>query len=68
MSRYLTIFWGAVCTAAAFLTPYFGKNVMIAINKMGSLTYGPIFATFALAIMTRRANAATYDDYGTSSI
>ena len=57
MSKYLTIGWGAICTATAFATPYFGDNVLIAINKMGSLTYGPIFATFALAIMTKRTNS-----------
>ena len=55
-SKVMTIFWGIVCTVSAFLTPYFGKNVMVAINKVGSLTYGPILATFLLAILTRRAN------------
>lgn len=57
MSRMLTVTWGAICTGTAFATPYIGKNVVIAVNKMGSLTYGPIFATFALAILTRRANS-----------
>ena len=57
MSKILTVMWGAICTATAFATPYIGKNVVIAVNKMGSLTYGPIFATFALAILTKRANS-----------
>jgi len=54
-SRYLTVFWGAFCTGAAFLTPYLGDNVVVAINKLGSLTYGPILGVFLLAIMTKRA-------------
>lgn len=57
MSKILTVTWGAICTGTAFATPYIGKNVVIAVNKMGSLTYGPIFATFALAILTKRANS-----------
>ena len=53
-SKWLTIFWGAFCTAAAFITPYLGSNVVVVINKLGSLTYGPILGVFLLAILTKR--------------
>jgi SSS family solute:Na+ symporter len=55
-SKVLTVAWGAFCTACAFATPYFGTNVLIIINKVGSLTYGPILGVFLLAIFTRRTN------------
>ncbi len=54
MSKCFTVFWGVFCTAAAFLTPYFSSNVLIAVNKVGSLSYGPILGVFVLGIFTRR--------------
>lgn len=61
-SKVLTVFWGAFCTLCAFATPWFGNNVVIVINKVGSLTYGPILGIFLLAIFTRRVDdsSATY--------
>lgn len=55
-SRVLTVAWGAFCTGCAFATPLFGTNVLVVINKMGSLTYGPILGVFLLAIFTRGTN------------
>jgi len=56
VSKSLTVFWGTFCTLSAFITPYLGSNVLVIINKMGSITYGPILGTFLLAIFTRRTN------------
>jgi len=56
-SRSFTLFWGIVCIAFAFAAGNIAATVIEAINKIGSLFYGPILATFALAILTRRANA-----------
>lgn len=53
-SKVFTVFWGIVCTLAAFVTPLMGKNVVVVVNKVGSLTYGPILAVFLLAILTKR--------------
>lgn len=57
-SKGLTVFWGIFCTLAAFATPYLGKNVVVVINKVGSITYGPILGVFLLAIFTRRTRDA----------
>lgn len=54
-SRLFTVSWGTFCTAAAFLTPYLGDNVVVAINKVGSATYGPILGVFLLGLLTKRA-------------
>ncbi len=54
-SRVLTFVWGAACTAVAFLTPRLAPTVIEGINKIGSLTYGPILGMFLLAVASRRA-------------
>lgn len=56
-SKALTVFWGAVCIVLAFAADDIAQTVIEAINKVGSLFYGPILATFTLAILTRRTHA-----------
>ena len=56
-SRYSVLFWGVVCIGAAF---FFGKSespVIEIINAVGSIFYGPILATFILAIFTKKLSA-----------
>jgi len=56
-SRYSVLFWGVVCIGAAF---FFGKSespVIEIINAVGSIFYGPILATFILAIFTSKLSA-----------
>jgi len=57
MSRILTILWGVVCTGFAFLVGSISDTVIEAINKVGSLFYGPILAAFALGILFKRTSA-----------
>ena len=54
-SRFLTFLWGALAMGFAFLTPLISGTVIESINKVGSLTYGPILGMFLLGILTRRA-------------
>ena len=56
--RFLTFLWGALATGFAFLTPHISGTVIESINKVGSLTYGPILGMFILGILTRRATEA----------
>lgn len=56
-SKLTTVFWGVVCTAFAFAVGGISPTVIEAINLVGSLFYGPILATFVLAILTRRTTA-----------
>lgn len=58
MSRVLTISWGVVCTGFAFLVGSISDTVIEAINKVGSLFYGPILAAFVLGIIFKRTTAA----------
>ncbi|MEL6251130.1 MAG: sodium:solute symporter [Bacteroidota bacterium] len=56
-SRYATLFWGAVCIILAFFTGDIADTVIEAINKVGSVFYGPILATFIAAIGIKRINS-----------
>lgn len=55
-SKMTTLGWGIVCITLAFSAGHIADTIIEAINKMGSLFYGPIIATFTLAILTRRTN------------
>jgi SSS family transporter len=55
-SKFAAIFWGIVCIVLAFFTGDIAKTVIEAINKIGSVFYGPIFATFIAAIGIKRTN------------
>lgn len=56
-SKWLTIFWGVICIVIAFNAGNIADTVIEAINKVGSAFYGPIVATFILAILTKRTHA-----------
>ncbi|MDD3118782.1 MAG: sodium:solute symporter [Victivallales bacterium] len=56
LSRLTTLFWGTVCTTAAFFVADISGSIIESINKIGSLLYGPILAVFLLGILTRKAN------------
>lgn len=56
-SKWMTVAWGIICVILAFGAGGIDKTVIEAINKVGSVVYGPIVATFILAILTKKANA-----------
>ncbi|MEE8200379.1 MAG: sodium/solute symporter [Candidatus Acidoferrales bacterium] len=55
VSKLFTVFWGVFTIIFAFIVPAISETVLEAINKVGSLLYGPIFAAFLLGILTRWA-------------
>ena len=55
-SKYITLFWGVVCILLAFFTGNIADTVIEAINKIGSVFYGPILATFIAGIGIRKIN------------
>jgi SSS family transporter len=57
-SKILTVFWGIVCTGFAFLVGSISDTVIEAINKVGSIFYGPVLAAFVLGILFKRASAS----------
>ncbi len=62
-SRWASIFWGTLCMIFAFFAGDIADTVIEAINKIGSVFYGPILAMFLMAMLmknitTRAANIA----------
>lgn len=55
-SKRFTIMWGLLCIAFAFLAGRLSGTVIEAINKIGSIFYGPILAAFLLGMLTRRTS------------
>lgn len=56
-SRWVSLFWGLVCLLLATFAGSIADTVIEAINKVGSVFYGPILATFLLAIAAKRTHA-----------
>ncbi|WP_456268083.1 sodium/solute symporter [Kushneria sp. AK178] len=56
LSRLTSLFWGVVCIALAFFTGNIASTIIEAINKVGSLFFGPMLATFLAAILIRPIN------------
>ncbi|MCB0638241.1 MAG: sodium:solute symporter [Lewinella sp.] len=56
-SRWASFFWGIICLLLAVFAGNIADTVIEAINKVGSVFYGPILATFLLAMATRRTHA-----------
>lgn len=57
LSKYSALIWGSVCIVLAFFTGDIAKTVIEAINKVGSVFYGPIIATFFAAIVIKKVNS-----------
>ena len=56
VSKAAVVFWGTVCIASAFLLGGSESSVIEIINAIGSVFYGPVLATFILAIFSKKVN------------
>jgi SSS family transporter len=57
VSRVVAFIWGVFCIILAAFTGNIADTVIEAINKVGSVFYGPLLATFLLAITTKTTHA-----------
>ncbi|TAE50485.1 MAG: sodium transporter [Bacteroidetes bacterium] len=57
LSQVCVLVWGAICVLTAAVAGGIADTVIEAINKIGSIFYGPILATFSVAILSRRVKA-----------
>ncbi|WP_348762338.1 hypothetical protein [uncultured Salinisphaera sp.] len=57
LSHGTTLFWGVVCLGLAFVTGHLADTLIEAINKIGSVFFGPLLATFVSAILWPRIDA-----------
>lgn len=58
LSKWFALGWGLICVVLAFFVGDIADTVIEAINKIGSVFYGPMLATFLAAIALPRVNAA----------
>jgi SSS family solute:Na+ symporter len=56
-SKVLTVFWGTVCCIFAFWVGGISSSIIESINKIGSLSNGPILAVFLMGVLTKRVNS-----------
>lgn len=56
LSHITALFWGVVCVVIAFFVGDIADTVIEAINKVGSVSFGPILATFVSAILVKKIN------------
>ncbi len=56
LSRITALFWGSVCVVIAFFVGDIADTVIEAINKVGSVSFGPILAIFIAALLIKRIN------------
>lgn len=56
-SKWIALFWGVLTMVLSFYTGGIAKTVIEAINKIGSMFYGPILAMFLLAILSAKVKA-----------
>ncbi len=56
-SRLTALFWGVVCIVLAFFAGNIAETVIEAINKVGSVFFGPILATFLIAVKVKKVHA-----------
>jgi SSS family transporter len=56
-SKAIALVWGVVTMVLAFFVGDIAKTVIEAINKIGSIFYGPILGIFLLAILTKKVHA-----------
>jgi len=57
LSKWVTIAWGVVITAFAFIAEHISTTVIETINMIGSVFYGPILAAFLTGILVKRVNS-----------
>lgn len=57
LARITSFFWGAVTLLLSFFAGDIAPTVIEAINKVGSVFYGPILACFVLGIWAKRVHA-----------
>ncbi|MDZ7878928.1 MAG: sodium/solute symporter [Saprospiraceae bacterium] len=56
-ARLTSLFWMSICVVVACFVGDFAPTVIEAINKIGSLFYGPILMLFLVAILSKKTTA-----------
>lgn len=57
LAKYLGLIWGAITLILSLYAGDIAPTIIEAINKVGSLFYGPILAVFLIAVVSKRSAA-----------
>ena len=57
VAKYVGMFWGLLTLGLSFVVDDIAPTIIEAINKIGSVCYGPILATFFLGVCTKHLSA-----------
>ena len=57
VSKWVALAWGIICMILSFYAGDIAPTVIEAINKIGSVFFGPILATFLIALRIRKVGA-----------
>jgi SSS family solute:Na+ symporter len=58
LSKLITVAWGLLVTAFAFLVGRSSDTVIESINKIGSASFGPILAAFLVGVLSMKTTTA----------
>ena len=56
-ARFASLFWGVLCLTLALFVGNIDENIVVAMGKVGSVTFGPILGVFLLSILIKRVHA-----------
>ena len=54
LCRCFTIIWGGVAVSGSFWVGDIASTVIVAVNKIGSVTNGPVLAVFVIGLLSRK--------------
>lgn len=57
LAKYMGLVWGVITLVLSLYAGNIAPTIIEAINKVGSLFYGPILAVFLMAVMSKRCTA-----------
>lgn len=57
LAKYMGLVWGVVTLVLSLYAGNIAPTIIEAINKVGSLFYGPILAVFLMAVLSKRCSA-----------
>ena len=57
LCRCFTVIWGGVAVSGSFWVGDIASTIIVAVNKIGSVTNGPVLAVFVIGFLSRKTTA-----------
>ena len=56
LCRCFTVIWGGMAVSGSFFVGDIASTVIVAVNKIGSVTNGPVLAVFVIGLLSRKTS------------